>query len=246
MKTKKQLLFLVILVALFQFVACGQFPSESVPTVSASTQTPYPTYTPFPTNTPYPTYTPFVQTASADISYPNSFISLTVYFPGNYALVKGDEENRRGSFSYYNFEPFGDFIPANDPYFSSQPPYFYEIQFFDEESIDNFLKNCATTDLGGMPCFEGDYPDLDRYHTQKEAFENMRSYDSYDLKRFGNRYYLTSTIGCGGGYCNIREYTTFIDKIKIDIWILLDPSDVESQTELSDKLFKSFYIETHQ
>jgi hypothetical protein len=74
----------------------------------------------------------------------------------------------------------------------------------------------------------------------------MRSYDGYDLKRFGNQYYLTSTIGCGGGYCRIREYTTFIDKIKIDVWILLDPSNVELQTELSDKLFKSFFIETHQ
>jgi hypothetical protein len=160
-------------------------------------------------------------------------------------LVKGDEENRRGSFVHYKFVPFGDFIPATNPYFSSQPPYFYEIQFFDEESIGTFLNNCAKSDLGGMPCFEGDYPDLDRYHELNKAFPGTGSYDDYVLERYGNRDYLMKTIGCGGGYCNLRQYTTFIGNIMIDIWILLDPSDIQTQTELSDKLFRSFYIETH-
>jgi hypothetical protein len=244
MRKKKGPLFLVGLVIFFQLAACGQPSSEIIPIVSTITLTPLPTYTPYPTDTPIQTHTPFVPVTSADISYPGSSLSLTIHFPGNYALVKGDEENRRGSFLHYKFEPSGDFMPANDPYFAAQPPYFYEVQFFDEGSISGFLQRCATLDLDGMACFEGDYPDLERYYAQKEALENARGYGDYVLKRFGNEYYLTSTIGCGGGYCNLREYTTFIDNIKMDVWILMHPSDVEAQTELSDKLFRSFYFES--
>jgi len=246
MNKKWRYLFLVGIIVFLPLVSCGRISGESVPTISAPTQTPFPTYTPYPTNTPYPTYTPYVPTTSADISYPNSSISLTVYFPGNYAFVKGDEENRRGSFLYYKFRPFGDYVPAKDPYFTIQPPYFYEIQFFDEGSITHFLTKCATVELEGSSCYEGDHPDLDRYYAQRQALQHVTGYDDYVLQEFGTRYYLTSTIGCGSGYCNFREYTIFIDNIKIDIWILLDPSDVEAQTELSDKLFRSFHIETHQ
>ncbi len=49
MKTKRQILFLVIVIALFPIIACGQFLSKSVPTLSAPTQTPYPSDMPYPT-----------------------------------------------------------------------------------------------------------------------------------------------------------------------------------------------------
>lgn len=64
MKTKQQFSFLIVVVALLQLVACGQYVTKSVPTISVPTQTAYPSDTPYPISTPYSTDTPFVSATS--------------------------------------------------------------------------------------------------------------------------------------------------------------------------------------
>lgn len=236
----KKYLLSILLVILFLVVACSE-PIEMQPT-----NTPYPTYTPYPTNTPYPTYTPFVPFTSTEIIISEPETRIRIHFPSNYMLIENvNEPNRRGSFVSYNFLQVGEFLPSNDAPFTSLPPYFYEIQFFTPKSIENFVKRCATEEFISpeLLCYKGNHPDLTTYSGQKEAFYNRNDYENYSLERFKNEYYFTSTKGCIGGYCQIREYTMFIKEIKIDIWILLHPLNTETQIEKSDYLINLLHIE---
>ena len=96
----------------------------------------------------------------------------------------------------------------------------------------------------GVRCFQNGDPDLiNKYHGQKEAFENRDNYEDYVLLKVGERYYFTNIVGCGGGFCEFREYTTFIGDVKVVILVLLYPNKTEEQSTLSDKLFSSFYLE---
>ena len=92
-------------------------------------------------------------------------------------------------------------------------------------------------------CWEGDYPDLTRYFGQKDALKKLtdyhESFQNYSLQKFGDAYYLVSTTGCIGERCALREYTTYLNDIKVDIWIIMKD---ESQAGLSDELFSSFEI----
>lgn len=260
MKTKRQFLFWVSMMVLLPLAACGQFSSESTPSIIALTQTPYPTYTPQPTYTPYPTYTPdtlytpyptytpFVPSVPTTITIEQLQKSFAIYFPGNYALSKRDETYRAGSLVSYDFVQVGEFIKSDDPYFTSQPPYFYEIQFHTLESIKSFYDWCDQQALHEVPCFLNGDPDLlGRYYGQKEAFSSIKDYESYKIQKIGERYYFVKTEGCGGGYCALRGYTTFLRDsdvdVKVVVYILLHPDNSEQQEELSDRLFTSFYVE---
>jgi hypothetical protein len=97
MNKKRRFLFSVIIMLLFLLGACGQLATESVPTVSAPTQTPDPTYTPYPTYTPFPTFTPFIPSVPTIVTIDSLAKSFSVYFPGNYALAKRDATLRSGS-----------------------------------------------------------------------------------------------------------------------------------------------------
>jgi hypothetical protein len=264
MKKRLDLSFLVVsIVFCLQLASCATLTEKHVAPIASPTDTPqatytlYPTYTPYtpaPTNlpratyTPYPTYTPFI-TPQAIVSYRIPEFPVTVFFPENYSLVKNDEQNRRGSVVSYDFIQTGEFLPSDAPgHWPSPRPYFDEIQFFTEASITNFVAYCATFESGEPPCFNGQYPDLDTYHGQKAAYQQGSDYEDYKLAKIGDRYYFTSYRQCRGSYCAIREYTTFVGDIKVDIWILMNPpqepdeSDLKLQIELSDRLFRSFYI----
>lgn len=197
--------------------------------------TPWPTVTFVPPATPVPTSVSKVTTKPFEIPE----IPVTIYVPYNYTLVKNDELNRRGSVVSYNFSQTVVISPSQNSYFPAEPPYFFEIQFFSEESISQFLAKCSIQPL----CFEGDYPDLARYSGQKEALEKRSDYheafQNYSLQKFGDTYYLVSTTRCVGAVCAFREYTTFLNGVKVDIWIMM--TDV-AQAGLSDELFSVFEI----
>jgi hypothetical protein len=211
----------------------------------ASTQTPYPTYTPF------PTFTPFVPSVPTTVTIASLAKSFSVYFPGNYALSEGDATLRSGSLAAYDFIQVGEFLKSDDPHFTSQPPYFDEIQFHTIESIQAFIEYCNQTapHEGESNCFLIDNIDfVSLYYGQQEAYYQRNDYEDYTIQKFGQQYYFTRTRTCGGGgYCAFREYTTFLRDSKVDVKIVvnvfLDPSDRERQAELSDRLFTSFYIE---
>jgi hypothetical protein len=252
---------LVVLVALsFVATACGSAPqptksllesplasAQPTPTLIPAT----PTLRPTPSDTPSPTLWPTVTFASPATRVPTSAskvttkpfevpeIPVTIYIPYNYTLVKNDEPNRRGSFVSYNFSQTLVISPSHDSYFPAEPPYFYEIQFFSEESISQFFARCPVP----LRCFEGDYPDVARYIGQKDALEKLSDYhepfQNYSLQKFGDTYYLVSTTRCIGAACAVREYTTYLNNIKVDIWIMM--KDV-SQVGLSDELFSLFKI----
>jgi hypothetical protein len=160
------------------------------------------------------------------LSLPEPELMLQV--PAGYEIVRNSEEGRRGSFASY------DFVGA------SELPHLFEIQFFSEDSIRRFTENCDA------PCFFGDYPDLARYQRQAAALEKLTRYRN-DMPRLGNhysfrlgdRYYLVSNHACEGDICVIREYTTFLDEVKVDVWVLMANS---SQSLQSDILFSAFRI----
>lgn len=74
MMKKRWFLFLVGVTMLFLLVACGQFPSESVTTLSVPTQTP------LPTNTPHPTTTVLSLTIPATATLSPSLASTRIAF----------------------------------------------------------------------------------------------------------------------------------------------------------------------
>jgi hypothetical protein len=149
----------------------------------------------------------------------------TVMFPDTYSLTKNTEPTRRGSFVSYDFKR-----PEN-----SSSPYFYEIDFFSQKSIADFEKTCEFT-----LCFEGDYPDTDRYAGQKIAFAKGQDYQDFTLRKIGNRNWFFSTFPCTGDSCWLREYTTFLGDTKVDVLIFM--LDISEQSE-ADKLFEEFAIE---
>jgi len=157
-------------------------------------------------------------------------IPLTVYFPANYSLTKNDELHLRGSFLSYGFF------------------------FFSEDSIAHYVEYCATTEMGGETfCNSGNYPDLETLYGQRKSFENLCDYGDYKLEEIGDRYYFTSPyFGRKGSHTKTKEYTTFVDDIKIDIWISLasymdyQPEDVLQLRSIeSDQLFRLFYLDTN-
>ena len=150
-------------------------------------------------------------------------IGIKIVFPNEYAITKNNEDNRRGSFVSYNFN------------YKSPPPAFQEIQLFNEKSIKQFIEKCDAN----SPCFFDDYPNLERYNGQKNAFATSKNYEEYELKKFGNRNYFVSNFRCTGDSCVIREYTTFINDTKIDLWITMEN---DTQVTIADNLFKEFEI----
>ena len=80
-------------------------------------------------------------------------VDTTIVLPAGYGVVTNNEYNRRGSLVSFDFTPYG-----------GDTPRLAEIQFFSEASIRTFTERCAAS--GGF-CFEGDYPDLERYRRAK-------------------------------------------------------------------------------
>lgn len=152
-----------------------------------------------------------------------SELGIEIVLPKTYSIEE-NEPDRRGSYASYSFRA------------KLSPPTFQEIQLFSEDSIRIFNEKCESIDY---PCFFGDYPDLEKYFGQKEAFLKNVNYEDYELIKFNDRNFLVSDSECTGDICVIREYTTFIDDTKIDIWITMID---ESQREEADKLFSQFRI----
>ena len=93
----------------------------------------------------------------------------------------------------------------------------------------------------------GDYPTVDRYFGQKEAFLSGKNYTEtdwdgsdrvFELQEFNDRNFFVTFIydPNGSGY----EYTIFIGDKKIDIWIGVKNEEQKSE---SDELFGELIIE---
>jgi hypothetical protein len=149
--------------------------------------------------------------------WPITEVAVEVCLPHDYTLSLSLEMNRRGSFISYDLSP---------PTYTT--PYLSELQFFSAQSIAEFIANC-----GEDPCFFGDYPDLERYLGQREALLEHQDYQDYVLQSIAGREYLVHNLSCHGDSCLIREYTTFLGEIKLDIWIVMDD---EAQNDQSDQL----------
>lgn len=158
---------------------------------------------------------------------------LKITYSNDYLVEKSQEKNRRGSYVSYNFnKKEGHSLPS-----------LYEIQFFSEESIKSFTSNCGEENF----CFDGDFPTLERYFRQKQAFQSNQDYienlegghtKQFELKNINNRnFFVTYNYSPNG---SIYEYTTFVNDVKIDIWIYTED---ESQETLSENLLKSLSIE---
>ena len=155
-------------------------------------------------------------------------VSLRFCLPEGYTISRKGEQNRRGSFASFDLHPRE----------GCQPPCLGEIQFFSRESIREFNAGCdANTEF---PCFFGDYPDLERYHGQWEALNRLENYRDYELQEVDGRYYLATSRPCYGDSCLIREYTTYVGDIKIDVWIIMDS---ESKVVESEQLLAQLLIQ---
>ena len=87
-------------------------------------------------------------------------------------------------------------------------------------------------------------PEFIKLHSgQKKAFEKWNNYADYIIQKFRERFYFTKGHGCMGGFCELREYKTFFGNAEVVIYTLLYPNQTELQSELSEKLFLSFYID---
>ncbi len=63
--------------------------------------------------------------------------------------------------------------------------------------------------------------------------------EGYEFGRFNDRAFLVSNLPCYGDSCVIREYTTFLRDIKLDVWVAMRD---ESQVKLSDRLFSDLTL----
>ncbi|MCK5211368.1 hypothetical protein KAJ89_01575 [Candidatus Parcubacteria bacterium] len=151
-------------------------------------------------------------------------LGIKINVPDTYTISKNiNEPNRRGSIVSYDFETTQKTLP-----------YLNEIQFFNKNSIEEFIKNCEDD-----VCFFGDYPNVERYNGQQDAFAQLENYNQYSIEKIGNHYFFTSNHDCQGDTCVIREYTTFLEDIKIDIWIIINDN---SQTAQSNEIIKNIVI----
>ena len=133
--------------------------------------------------------------------------------------------NRRGSFVSYDFQPLAGY----------QTPYLKELQFFSEASITEFISRCDAN----TPCFFGDYPDLERYRGQREALKTLTGFQDFELQSFSGRPFLVVNRSCYGDDCVIREYTTFLDDVKLGIWVVMAG---ELEISQSDQLLSQLVI----
>jgi hypothetical protein len=147
--------------------------------------------------------------SSVDYYLPDVALSITIPYP--YKPVKSTEVGRRGSFVSYDFVSNLTSLPS-----------LREIQFFSENSIREFTSQIC--EIG--PCFEGDFPDLQRFFLQKRWFQTGKGNTYGEPIHLGGTIYLATTLKNRFGVT--REYTTFIKDIKIDIWVELDDVGHES------------------
>lgn len=157
-------------------------------------------------------------------------LNIKISYPDPYFLMSDLEENRRGSFMHYIWDNPG----RNMPGYIDSGVGLSEIQFFSRESIEKFNAECEVT-----LCFEGDFPDVERYDGQKQAFLEISDYKNYHLFVFNGENYLVANIPCSGDSCVIREYTTFIGDTKVDIWIRMENDNLGEQ---ADQLFGQLSI----
>jgi hypothetical protein len=150
-------------------------------------------------------------------------LPVTILVPAGYGVATNTEYLRRGSLVSFDFTPFG-----------GEMPRLAEIQFFSEASLRAFEERCIR-DF----CFEGDYPDVERYRAEKVALAQCADLPPYENMRFGDRGYLVSNHRCTGDACVIREYTTFLQDTKVDVWIMMRDT---SQADASDALFALFEL----
>jgi uncharacterized protein YraI len=153
---------------------------------------------------------------------------IGVSLPQGSMLMRNTELFRRGSFAAYDFV-----LPEGQDY-----PFLAEIQFFSRESIQEFTSRCEALEY---PCFFGDYPDLDRYDGQKEAFGSSQGYGESELVSIEDRFVLVSDRDCQGDHCVIREYTVFVGDTKVDVWVLMAD---DSQSAQADALFSQLAFQS--
>jgi len=164
--------------------------------------------------------------AEGGIAFDLPGVGATIVLPEGYSVLTNNEYNRRGSLVSF------DVAPAD-----RAAPYLGEIQFFSESSLRTFQERC---DVGGWGyCFEGDYPDLDRFRAFRAAIDPCAAPAPYEAGQFGGRCYLVGTHRCMGDLCVLREYTTFLNDRMVSLIVVQENA---SQENASDELFASFEL----
>lgn len=166
---------------------------------------------------------PVVDTADCDtgdsrtVTLSNPAFTFTV--PCSYDVEQRTEKNRRGSFASYDFVPRSDYTL----------PGLSEIQFFTEKSIRDWNDSC-----GDGLCFDGHYSTLQDYRDEKKAWLDISDWKVQHMFVFNDRNFLVANHPCHGDICVIREYTTFIGDMQVDVWVLMNDLD---EQEAADALF---------
>lgn len=157
-------------------------------------------------------------------------VEATLVLPEGYGVFTNNEFNRRGSLVSF------DLAAAH-----RTTPYLGEIQFFTERSLRNFQERCDAG--GGEFCFEGDYPDLERYQAHKAAIAQCVAAAPYEAKRFDGLCYFVRNHRCTGDTCVLREYATFLDERMVSVIFVLQDAWLANA---SDQLFASFDLSVAQ
>lgn len=149
---------------------------------------------------------------------------ISFSLPEEYSITKSSETNRLGSFESYEL------------FAKASLPTFYEIRFSDEESIKTFLASCEKID---PRCIDWGTSSLEKYNGQKKALLENTEYEGYEKMILGNYTYFIKSTPCEGDSCILREYSTFIGDIKVDVIITMENKTQESN---ADSLFEQFQI----
>jgi hypothetical protein len=145
--------------------------------------------------------------------------NIEIIVPSGYVSVKNDELNRRGSFASYN-------LSKNHSY-----PELLEVGFFTKESVQKFEQSCVGVEL----CFEGFYPTVKRLNEEKVAFDQTKNLGTEVIKYFNGRVFLVGNEKVSGDMGFVRSYITYINDIRIQVWIYMLS---EKESAIADNMFK--------
>jgi hypothetical protein len=152
-------------------------------------------------------------------------VGVVVNYSGSGRFERNPEQFRRGSLVSYDYRP-ADFAT----------PYLQEIQFFTLDSIRAFTENCGSPNDA---CHFGDAPDPARYHGQQAALQSGGTFGDSERVELGGRAFLAREFPCVGDTCVIREYTTFVENIKVDVWVVLSEA---AQAAQADQLLETLTV----
>lgn len=172
-----------------------------------------------------------VPTNSNQARIENSFVSpltikignknILLKFQEGCTLTKDQSEYRAGAFVSYN----GSCVLSEDGLVS-----FGGISMYSVDSISKFQNYI---DNGGF--WEGGWTSPNDYQNQMIALKSAATTGGYTLENFGNRNYLVRTVINKAGGDISRGYVTFVDDIKVSLYISWGAMAVSDESGFTDQ-----------